>query len=108
MESVAKVTLQIRFIFFIGLGAAKSQPKTSLNRSRKIIQTKTDLRSVAKAQPSKQTWSKMKSDLIDAKNVSVKSRLTLKNRSSLNAKSSLKTKKKETISSVFDRLGFNN
>lgn len=49
----------------------------------------------------------MKSDLIDSKNISIKSRLTMKNRP-VAAKSPLKTQKKETISSVFDRLGFNN
>lgn len=49
----------------------------------------------------------MKSDLIDSKNISIKSRLTLKNRA-MAAKSPQKATKKETISSVFDRLGFNN
>lgn len=101
-----------KLIFFstiAGLGSNqnKSQPITSLNRSRKIIQTKTELRSMTKTQPIKQSWSKMKSDLIDSKNVSIKTRLTLKNRP-VAAQSSVKPKKKETISSVFDRLGFNN
>ncbi|KAG4073013.1 hypothetical protein HA402_009432 [Bradysia odoriphaga] len=87
------------------LGLATSKPNTSLNRSRKITQTKTDLRTITKTQPNKQIWSKMKSDLIDTKNASIKSRLTLKDR---DAKRSAKSKKTETISSVFDRLGFNN
>ncbi len=94
-----------------GLGTNKSQPINSLNRSRKVIQTKTDLRTITKSSSVKPAWSKMKSDLIDSKNISIKSRLTLKNRSAAAiAKSPLKTttKKKETISSVFDRLGFNN
>lgn len=88
------------------LGLTSTKPITSLNRSRKITQTKTDLRTITKTQsPKKQIWSKMKSDLIDSKSASIKSRLTLRDG---DAKRSTKSKKKETISSVFDRLGFNN
>lgn len=78
---------------------------TSLTRARKVIQTKTEVRAITKNQLKKPNWSKMKSDLMESNNVSIKSRLTLRN--SPTNKNSSKTKKKESISSVFDRLGFN-
>ncbi|KAJ6649237.1 hypothetical protein Bhyg_04471 [Pseudolycoriella hygida] len=88
----------------LGMGVTKSQLSTSLNRSRRVSQTNAEIRKITKTQPNNQNWSKMKSDLIDSRNVSIKSRLTLKKHSS----PIRGAKKKETISSVFDRLGFNN
>lgn len=98
----------LTILSFSGLGTKKTSPlNTSLNRTRKVLQTKADIRTITKStQLNKPNWSKMKSDLMESKNVSIKSRLTLKNRQA--AKTSVNTKTQDSISSVFDRLGFNN